>query len=75
MIARLNITLDAHLYRRLKKEVPAKGISRFISRAIRASLTPDRMALDAAYRSASREGWRREISSDWAATESEQWPG
>jgi hypothetical protein len=35
---RLNITMDADLYQRLKRELPAKRISRFISDAVRAYL-------------------------------------
>jgi len=74
MPVRLNITMDEELYRRLKKELPLKGISAFINDAVRARLHPDRKTLDAAYKAASRESWRRTLEEDWAATEIEDWP-
>lgn len=42
MSVRLNITMDEDLYRRLKKELPSKGISSFINKAVRARVHPDR---------------------------------
>ncbi|MGH9366515.1 MAG: hypothetical protein ACRD3M_02435 [Thermoanaerobaculia bacterium] len=74
MPVRLNITLDEDLYKRLKKELPAKGISSFIEASVRARLFPDRRTLDAAYRAASRERWRERVSADWSSTEVEGWP-
>jgi hypothetical protein len=74
MPVRLNITIDEDLYRRLKKELPSKGISSFIEASVRARLFPDRSVLDAAYRAARKERWRAGVSSDWAATEAEGWP-
>jgi predicted CopG family antitoxin len=71
---RLNITIDEDLYRRLKKELPAKGISSFIEAAVRARLFPDRRKLDTAYKAASKERWREGLTADWAATETEGWP-
>lgn len=74
MPVRLNITMDEDLYRRLKRELPAKRISSFINQAVRACMQPDRQTLDAAYRAASKERWRRELASDWRHTEDEGWP-
>jgi hypothetical protein len=74
MSVRLNITMDEDLYRRLKKELPPKGISSFINKAVRARIRPDRRALDAAYRAASRERWRRTLDREWRVTETEGWP-
>jgi hypothetical protein len=74
MAVRLNITMDEDLYRRLKKELPPKGISAFIGAAVKARLFPDKKALDAGYKAASLEGWRREVSRSWRATEGEGWP-
>lgn len=74
MPVRLNITMDEDLYRRLKRELPAKRISSFINQAVRACMQPDRRTLDAAYRAASKERWRRELASDWRHTEDEGWP-
>jgi hypothetical protein len=74
MPARLNITMDEALYKRLKKELPPKRISSFIEAAVRARISPDRAALDAAYRAAARERWRRRLSSEWTKTETEGWP-
>ena len=34
MPVRLNITMDEDLYRRLKKELPPKGISSFINKLV-----------------------------------------
>lgn len=74
MPVRLNITMDEDLYRRLKKDLPSKRISSFIEAAVRARLHPDRRTLDAAYKAAARESWRRELAGDWEATETEGWP-
>jgi hypothetical protein len=71
---RLNITMDADLYDRLKRELPAKRISRFINDAVRARLHPDRRTLDAAYKAARKEAWRQELTEDWDAAEMEGWP-
>ena len=74
MPVRLNITIDEDVHERLKRELPAKGISRFINEAVRARLRPSRETLDAAYKAASREGWRRSTAHEWRATEAEGWP-
>jgi Arc/MetJ family transcription regulator len=74
MPVRLNITIDEDVHERLKRELPAKGISRFINDAIRARLRPSRTALDEAYRAAAREEWRKVEGRDWEATEVDGWP-
>jgi hypothetical protein len=74
MTVRLNITMDADLYRRLKTELPPKRISAFINDAVRARLTPPKGELDAAYKSARLESWRRDLKDDWAGTDIEGWP-
>jgi hypothetical protein len=74
MTVRLNITMDEDLYRRLKKELPSKGISSFINEAVRARLFPDRRTLDAAYEAASKEPWRSAVAEEWEVTEVEDWP-
>ena len=40
MSVRLNITMDDHVYARLKKEVSPKKLSAFIARAVRPSFIP-----------------------------------
>lgn len=74
MPVRLNITIDEDVHERLKRDLPSKGISRFINEAIRARLRPSRDQLDSAYRAASREEWRRSAAGEWAATDVEDWP-
>lgn len=74
MPIRLTITMDEDLYRRLKKELPPKGISAFINKAVRMRIHPDRRTLDNAYRAASKERWRREAEKEWKPTEAESWP-
>jgi hypothetical protein len=74
MVVRLNITMDEDLYRRLKKDVPPKGISAFINKAVRARIHPDRRTLDEAYKAASKERWRRGLAQEWRLTEVEGWP-
>lgn len=74
MPVRLNITMDPELYKRLKRDLPRKRISAFIEQAVRARLAPDETALDAAYKAARRESWRGGVSSEWSATETEDWP-
>lgn len=74
MAVRLNITMDEEVYARLKKDVPAKKLSAFISSAVRAKLHPDAKSLDAAYRAARKERWRNQLEDDWKRTEGEGWP-
>jgi post-segregation antitoxin (ccd killing protein) len=75
MPVRLNITMDDDVYARLKKEVPSKKLSAFISGAVRARLHPDSRALDAAYRAARTEKWRSGLAEDWKHIDNEEWPG
>jgi hypothetical protein len=65
MSVRLNITMDDHLYARLKKEVSPKKLSAFIARVVRHKLHPDDKALIAAYQAASKERWRAGVVEDW----------
>ena len=74
MSVRLNITMDEAVYTRLKKAVRPKRISAFINEAVRAKLRPDRQTLDAAYKAASKERWRRRLADDWSRIETEGWP-
>lgn len=74
MSVRLNITMDDDVYARLKKEVPPKKLSAFISGAVRAKLYPDTKTLDAAYRAASKEQWRTDVADDWKQIDDEGWP-
>lgn len=74
MPVRLNITIDEDVHERLKRELPPKGISRFINDAIRARLRPSREELDEAYKAVARERWRKAEARDWSVTELEDWP-
>lgn len=74
MPVRLNITIDQDVHERLKRELPAKGISRFINDAIRARFRPSREVLDKAYSAAARERWRKAAAREWAVTDVEDWP-
>ncbi len=74
MPVRLNITIDEDVHERLKRELPAKGISRFINEAVRARLRPSRAALDDAYKAAARERWRQPAAREWRTTDTEGWP-
>jgi predicted CopG family antitoxin len=74
MPIRLNITIDKDVHERLKRELPAKGISRFINEAVRARLRPSREALDEAYKAATKERWRRSQAREWSTTDVEGWP-
>jgi hypothetical protein len=74
MAVRLNITMDEAVYARLKKEVRPKKISAFITDAVRTRLSPDPRTLDAAYKAARKERWRRRIGDDWRHTDTETWP-
>jgi hypothetical protein len=71
----LNITLDEDLFRRLKQKAPSRKMSAFIAEALRGRLGPLPADLEAAYREASREPWRKPLAEDWSATETEAWPG
>ena len=74
MSVRLNITMDDDVYARLKKEVPPKKLSAFISGAVRSKLHPDAKALNAAYQAASKERWRARFDEDWKHIDDEGWP-
>ena len=74
MPVRLNIIMEEVVYKRLKKQVPAKRMSVFINEAVRTRLGPDPKALDAAYKAARREAWRNTLSEDWVVAETEGWP-
>jgi len=74
MPVRLNITIDEDVHERLKQELPAKGISRFINEAIKARFRPSRDALNQAYKAAARERWRKAEGGDWNVTDVEGWP-
>jgi len=74
MSVRLKITMDDDVYAKLKKEVPSKKLSAFITGAIRAKLHPDAKALDAAYRAASKEPWRKSLDENWKHSAAEGWP-
>jgi hypothetical protein len=74
MPIRLNITIDNDVHERLKRELPAKGISRFINEAVRARLRPSREALDDAYKAAAKERWRHSEAREWNVTDAEGWP-
>ncbi|MEW6545197.1 MAG: hypothetical protein AB1411_16535 [Nitrospirota bacterium] len=74
MTVRLNITMEEKVYQRLKREVPPKKMSAFITNAVRAKLGPDRKTLDAAYRAARKESWRETLADEWERTETEGWP-
>lgn len=70
----LNITLEEQLYAQLKARTPAKKMSAFIAEAIAAKLGPSADELNAAYRAASKEAWRRQLDAEWAATDGDAWP-
>ena len=74
MAVRLNITMEDDVYAWLKKTVPSKQLSVFISSAIQAKLHPDTNALDAAYQAARKERWRKELSDDWESLDGAAWP-
>ncbi len=74
MSVRLNITMDDDVYARLKKEVPPKKLSAFIESAVRSKLHPAAKTLDAAYRAARKEGWRKQLEDDCQGTDGEGWP-
>ncbi len=74
MLVRLNITIDQDVYDRLKGELPPKGISRFISDAVRARLRPGQHELDRAYQAAAKERWRQAELDEWSSVDTEDWP-
>ena len=72
MPVRLNITIDVDVHERLKRDLPAKGMSRFINDAIRARLRPSADTLDQAYKAATRE--RQVEAGEWGVTDVEDCP-
>jgi hypothetical protein len=67
--------MDDDVYARLKKQVPPKKLSAFISGAVRERLHPHSRTLDAAYKAASKERWRKGFDKDWKYIDDEGWPG
>ncbi len=65
MSVRLNVTMDDDVYARLKKEVPSRKRSAFITEAVRAKLHSNAKTLDAAYQTASKEQWRKSLDENW----------
>lgn len=74
MTVRLNITMEEELYEQLKAATPPKRISAFIAEAVKGKLRPGKRELNAAYRAASQEAWRKGLAEDWCVTETEHWP-
>ncbi len=74
MAIRLNITMEEAVYTRLKKEVPPKRLSAFINSAVRAKLFPDKRTLDAGYKAARKEAWRKRLAKDWKPADIAAWP-
>jgi acetyl esterase/lipase len=66
--------MDDDVYARLKKQVPPKKLSAFISTAVRERLHPDSRMLDAAYKAANKERWRKAFDKDWKHIDDEGWP-
>lgn len=73
MSVRRNITMDNHVHVRLRKQVPPKKLSAFISGAVWAKLYPNVKSLDAPYRAASKERWRTSLADDWKYLDEEGW--
>ncbi len=74
MLVHLNITLDEDLVQRLRARTAPKKISAFIAEAVEAKLGPSKSDLEAGYRAAARETWRKRLADDWSTTEAEAWP-
>jgi hypothetical protein len=74
MFVRLNITMDDDVYARLKKEMPSKKLSAFITGAVRAKLHTDSKALNASCQAASKEQWRKGLDENWKHIDVEGWP-
>jgi hypothetical protein len=66
--------MDDDVYARLKEQVPPKKLSAFISGAVREKLHPDSRMLDAAYKAARKERWRKGFDKDWKYVDDEGWP-
>jgi hypothetical protein len=74
MSVRLSIMMDNDVYARLKKEVPSKKLSAFVTGAVRAKLHLDANVLDVAYQAASKEQWRKRLNENWKHIDAEGWP-
>ena len=74
MPVRLNIMIDDDLHQLLKRELSAKGISRFINDAIGVRWRLTQKVLDDACKAAARESWRKTEAREWNATDIERWP-
>ncbi|TKS60567.1 MAG: hypothetical protein EWM72_01301 [Nitrospira sp.] len=57
--------MDDDVYPRSKTEVPAKKLSACTAKAVQANPHPDTRLLNAAYRAARKERWRKALCKDW----------
>ena len=73
-MAHLSITLTDAIYRRLKREIPPKQISRFIEEAVQKRLRPSPKELEAAYKAAAKEPWRDAMTQAWDEVGLADWP-
>ena len=69
----MSITIDERLYRMLKRTAGPRGMSRFISRAVRGQLRGSRAKLYEEYLAASEDPDRGKTLADWDAVETEGW--
>ena len=69
----MSIVMQEDLYRELKKVAGPRGMSRFISDAVRTRLRRKRPRLEEEYASAERDRRRQRELKDWDAISGERW--
>ena len=69
----MSVTMDEDLYRRLKMAAGNRGMSRFISEAVREKLRSTEGRLREEYQAAENDSERRAIVKDWDAIDTEGW--
>jgi predicted CopG family antitoxin len=73
MMRIMSVSIADDLYRRLKRTAGSRGMSRFISEAVRAKLRESESELVNEYRDAENDPERRQVVKDWDVAETEGW--
>ncbi|MBI5816486.1 MAG: hypothetical protein HZB29_12845 [Nitrospinae bacterium] len=69
----MSVSIDEGLYKQLKQAAGQRGMSGFITEAVREKLGGKQKSLLDEYKAASRDHKRKAVEKDWAAIETEGW--
>jgi hypothetical protein len=73
MMRTMSFTLNDKLYDRLKRTIPHRQVSKFVTKAIEEELTKRACYLQQAYVEAAQDKEREEVIKEWEAIDHELW--